>query len=141
MIITWLHDVILSVIHSSLYLTLKHDYQVGFLCSFQVFIWQINPSRTIDCFKIWRRLLNIVPAEIAVNVLIGCLYILSENQRVNNCSRFLPGLRISRLNSWIIVVCWIKEEESIIFIQVTLHMAELVRWLYTQEKLSQPGKC
>ena len=25
--------------------------------------------------KIWRRLLNIVPAEIPVNVLIGCLYI------------------------------------------------------------------
>ena len=32
-------------------------------------------SRTIECFKIWRWLLNIVPAEIAVNVLIGCLYI------------------------------------------------------------------
>ena len=54
--------------------SLKHD-QVGFLCSFQVFIRLINLSRTIDCFKIWRRLLNIVPAEIAVNVLIGCLYI------------------------------------------------------------------
>ena len=55
-------------------LFLKHD-QVGFLCSFQVFIWRINLSRTIECFKIWRRLLNIVPVEIVVNVLIGCLYI------------------------------------------------------------------
>ena len=45
---------------------LKHD-QVGFLCSFQVFIWRINLSRTIEYFKIWQRLLNIVLAEIAVN--------------------------------------------------------------------------
>ena len=53
---------------------LKHD-QVCFLCPFQVFIWRIKMSRTLECLKIWRRLLNIVPAEIAVNVLIGCLYI------------------------------------------------------------------
>ena len=65
----------LQVILLYIYTELKHD-QVGFLCSFQVFIWRINLSRTIDCFKIWRQLkLNIVLAEIAVNVLIGCLYI------------------------------------------------------------------
>ena len=53
-----------------LHVFLKHD-QVRFLCSFQVFIQRINLSRTIDCFRIWRRLLNIVLAEVADNVLIG----------------------------------------------------------------------
>ena len=42
---------------------------------FSLFIWRINLSRTIEYFKIWQRLLNIVPADIAVNVLIGCLCI------------------------------------------------------------------
>ena len=31
-----------------------------------MFIWRINLSRTIECFKIWRRLLYIVPAEIGL---------------------------------------------------------------------------
>ena len=51
------------------YYYLKHD-QVGFRSSFQVFIRRINLSRTMECFKI-----DIVLVEIAVNVLIGCLYI------------------------------------------------------------------
>ena len=56
------------------YFILKHD-QVGFFVLFRCLSDELKLSRTIECFKIWQWLLNIVPAEIAVNVLIGCLYI------------------------------------------------------------------
>ena len=68
-----------------------------------------NCQKQKSIFKSWRRLLNIVPAEIADNALIDCLYIgmrdyiySPQGRVVQKAISANPGLKFNRL---FILVC------------------------------------